>query len=209
MQYTVYHAKDQFGKDVFLKSHRVAQILLRDQAQLEIEMSQRDAKIIARLDGNPHVLSYHSYFQNGDDLVLVMDYLEHVQLAKRMKEKRPLEEKLEILRTIFGAIRTFHRVGVYHRDLHPQNIVFATDGQIKFLNFDFGVNARFNMRYKRTPYISLPRSKSTNEIWRPMLINTRIITHMDSSPMSSCPVENRMNMHTVLITRISSSWFPK
>jgi len=59
-------------------------------------------------------------------LYLVMEFLEGETLASRL-EKGPLEplESISILRQVCAGLQAAHEVGIYHRDLKPDNIFLA------------------------------------------------------------------------------------
>ncbi|CAD8059444.1 unnamed protein product [Paramecium sonneborni] len=75
---------------------------------------------------------------------LVMEYLPYPSLQQILKERQILEyEQVRlIIRQLFEAVSYIHKVGLCHRDIKPDNIVFDSDSnQIKLI--DFGVSKRF------------------------------------------------------------------
>ncbi|CAK58460.1 unnamed protein product (macronuclear) [Paramecium tetraurelia] len=75
---------------------------------------------------------------------LVMEYLPYPSLQQILKERQKLqfEEVRLITRQLFEAVSYLHQVGLCHRDIKPDNIVFDSDSNsIKLI--DFGVSKRF------------------------------------------------------------------
>ena len=76
---------------------------------------------------------------------LVMDYMPGGSLADRLAKKRafPVDEAISIVSKIAAALDVAHLNGVVHRDIKPDNILFAADGTPKLA--DLGV-AKFEER---------------------------------------------------------------
>ncbi|CAD8139127.1 unnamed protein product [Paramecium octaurelia] len=80
---------------------------------------------------------------------LVMEYLPYPSLQHILKERQTLDlnETCLIVRQLFEAVSYIHKVGLCHRDIKPDNIVFDNDtNTIKLI--DFGVSKRFLMAEK-------------------------------------------------------------
>src|SRR5215813_9842152 len=111
-----------------------------------IERFRREAKTIGRLR-HPNIVNVTDFGITGSDeqtlAYLVMEHLEGVTLAAKLKDKRPLPlpEALNILSQTCAAIDEAHRLGVLHRDLKPENIWLEPVGigrcNVKVL--DFGI----------------------------------------------------------------------
>jgi len=67
---------------------------------------------------------------------LAMEMVEGEDLAQRLNRGAlPMDEALEIGRSIAEAMETAHEQGVIHRDLKPANVKVAPDGTVKVLDF--------------------------------------------------------------------------
>ena len=68
---------------------------------------------------------------DGDDLVLVMDYLPGGNLAQRIDEHGPLPaaEVGHLADHLLDALAAAHRQGIVHRDIKPANVLFDADGR--------------------------------------------------------------------------------
>ena len=74
---------------------------------------------------------------------IIMDYMPGGTLANQIKThgKRPVGEAVKVIMQIAAALDVAHRNGLVHRDVKPDNILFAADGTPKLA--DLGV-AKFN-----------------------------------------------------------------
>ena len=74
---------------------------------------------------------------------IIMDYMPGGTLADRIKDlgKMPVGEAVQVIMQIAAALEVAHRNGLVHRDVKPDNIMFAEDGTPKLA--DLGV-AKFD-----------------------------------------------------------------
>ncbi len=89
---------------------------------------------------HPNVAAVFEIDEDGDDLFLVMEYVEGRTLRALLRERGgPLAttEALPLARAIARGAARAHKAGVVHRDLKPENVMIAADGGVKVL--DFGV----------------------------------------------------------------------
>src|SRR5215475_1215751 len=111
-----------------------------------IERFRREAKTIGRLR-HPNIVNVTDFgitSENEQTLAyLVMEHLEGVTLAVKLKDKRPLPlaDALDILSQTCAAIDEAHRLGILHRDLKPENIWLepVRDGGCNVKALDFGI----------------------------------------------------------------------
>ena len=125
----VYRALDlTLGRDVALKtlpqlSSDAAERLM-DEARAMASLSHDDVTVlyeVARWRGTP---------------LLVMEYLPGGTLAGRLREARiPDKELVTLVRVLVLMLGRVHARGLYHGDVKPSNIGFASDGTPKLLDF--------------------------------------------------------------------------
>ena len=131
---TVYLAQD-------VRHHRhVAVKVLHSElaAALGTERFLKEIELTANLQ-HPHVLPL---FDSGSErglLFYVMPYVDGETLRARLARERqlPIVDAVRIATEVASALEYAHRRGVIHRDVKPENILLAQDGQA--LVADFGI----------------------------------------------------------------------
>ncbi|EGX96408.1 protein kinase, putative [Cordyceps militaris CM01] len=83
------------------------------------------------------------WYESHDCIFIVMEYLEHGDLQKHLKQ--PLQEREARLITsqVLEGLRFMHENGFTHRDLKPANIMVVNKGPRWFVKIaDFGISKR-------------------------------------------------------------------
>jgi serine/threonine protein kinase len=135
--------------DHVVTGKRVALKVLTKRGDEPASRFLREARITARID-HPDVVNIHDLFQldDSDALVMVMDLLEGVSLAERLRRSEDaagpagaagisFAETAHIVLSVASALEAAHALGVVHRDLKPENVFLTNDGRVRVL--DFGV----------------------------------------------------------------------
>jgi serine/threonine-protein kinase len=112
---------------------------------ITVERFRREASTAARLR-HPHVITVLTVGRLDEPFdgapagtpYLVMDYLPH-SLAERLTSARvlPEDELLRVGEEVARGLAYAHQHGVVHRDVKPDNILFAADGRAVVT--DFGI----------------------------------------------------------------------
>jgi eukaryotic-like serine/threonine-protein kinase len=132
---TVYRATDtMLDRDVALKVLRPE---LARQAAL-VERFRAEAVALARLR-HEHIAALYGLDRQGDELVMVMEYVSGETLESRLGRTGPMnwQEALPIMRGVLAALGHAHVRGVVHRDIKPANVMVDSDGTVKVM--DFGI----------------------------------------------------------------------
>jgi non-specific serine/threonine protein kinase len=94
----------------------------------------REARSLARAS-HPRVCQVFDVLEDGQELFLVLEYLEGQSLADRIASGSLVtSEAVNIERQILEALEALHDLGIVHRDLKPSN-VFLTRHGVKLLDF--------------------------------------------------------------------------
>ncbi len=131
--YEAARADDEYHKRVAIKFlHRVTEstsAARRFRAERQILASLSHAGIAALLDGGV-TADGQPYF--------VMEYIDGEPITAWCDARRlSVRDRLGLFLQVASAVQSAHRALVVHRDLKPGNILVASDGQVKLL--DFGI----------------------------------------------------------------------
>src|SRR2546427_1026002 len=96
---------------------------------------QREAEVLASLN-HPNIAAIYDLQEAEGLRFLVLEFVEGETLAERIKRGAiPIEEALNIAKSICEALEVAHDKGITHRDLKPANIKLTPDGKVKVLDF--------------------------------------------------------------------------
>lgn len=102
-----------------------------------------EAKILAKLQNTPNIVSVQNYFKENSTAYFVMEYIDGMSLKDYLADqggKIPYVQALAILEPIMEALVQVHALNLLHRDISPDNIYITSRGESRLL--DFGA-ARF------------------------------------------------------------------
>ena len=119
-----------------------------------------EARVMARMDKQPEIVSVRDFFECNNTAYIVMEYVRGMDLAKYIAMKGGRlspDETFRILRPIMEALAKVHKGGIVHRDISPDNIILDPMGGAKLL--DFGA-----VRAVEDPDVDKGLNKSTEAI---------------------------------------------
>ena len=92
---------------------------------------------IARRLNSPHVLRVHPQTRKRSHLYLVLEYVDGQTLAQWMLDHPTpdLQTVRRLVEQIAKGLAAFHRKEMVHQDVRPQNIMVATTGTVKIIDF--------------------------------------------------------------------------
>ena len=95
-----------------------------------------EAKALGRLH-HPHIVSVFALRHVEQHFFIVMEYIEGVNLADRIKGHGPMDwqDALPIIEQTLQAIDYAHRQQIIHRDVKPHNILLSPGGVAKMTDF--------------------------------------------------------------------------
>ena len=101
--------------------------------------SSREIRNAARLH-HPNIVTAYSALRLGESLVLAMEYVEGLDLAKLVKAKGPLPvaNACNFVHQAALGLQHAHEHGMVHRDIKPGNLMLAREGKravVKVLDF--------------------------------------------------------------------------
>jgi eukaryotic-like serine/threonine-protein kinase len=97
----------------------------------------REIKVLASLH-HPNIAELRTALTIGNQLVMIMEYVEGVTLASRLQQE-PLRyaDTLFYFDQVLAALHCAHAKQIVHRDIKPANIMLTPEGIVKLM--DFGI----------------------------------------------------------------------
>lgn len=98
----------------------------------------RECRVTAQVD-HRGLVTVHDAGSDGDDLYLVMQYVEGADLADHLAEHDPYPWPwaVSVAAQLCSVLAAVHAVPIIHRDLKPRNVMVRPDGSVLVL--DLGV----------------------------------------------------------------------
>ncbi|MGW6689381.1 protein kinase domain-containing protein [Streptomyces sp. NPDC054961] len=98
----------------------------------------RECRVTAQVD-HPGLVTVHDAGNDGDELYLVMQYVEGTDLADHLAQHDPYPWTwaVSVIAQLCSVLSAVHAVPIVHRDLKPRNVMVRPDGTVLVL--DLGV----------------------------------------------------------------------
>jgi serine/threonine protein kinase len=97
----------------------------------------REARAASGL-ASPNIVSIYEVGEFDGAPFIAMEYIEGQRLSDRLEDgPLPLDEALDVITQVAGALDCAHAAGVIHRDIKSSNLVVMESGVVKVL--DFGI----------------------------------------------------------------------
>jgi serine/threonine-protein kinase len=147
----VYRARDRkLKRDVAIKT--LPEEFSRDPDR--VARFQREAEVLASLN-HPNIAAIYDLEEAKNSTFLVLELVDGETLAERIaRGPIPIDEALQIAKSIADALEAAHERGVIHRDLKPANVKITLDGKVKVLDFGLAKaleNAPANIALSNSP----------------------------------------------------------
>jgi serine/threonine protein kinase len=114
-----------------------------------VNLFLNEAAILSRLD-HKNICKIIEYFTHGPEYVIVLEYLDGVDLKELMQmhpgNRLPYEKAKELAAECLVAFQYAYEQGILHRDIKPSNIMIDKSG--KGIIMDFGTAVEFTEKIK-------------------------------------------------------------
>jgi serine/threonine-protein kinase len=103
-----------------------------------VERFRGEAVTLARLN-HPNIATLYSFFRQGDELFMVMEYVAGETLESFLRRTGSLscEDAVRFMAQALDGMSHAHQSGVIHRDIKPANLMLTPTGAVKVM--DFGI----------------------------------------------------------------------
>jgi serine/threonine protein kinase len=97
---------------------------------------RREARCAARLR-HPNIVTVYDADHSGDTCLLVMEFVEGIDLDRLLHERGPLPIALacDYVRQAALGLQHTHERGMVHRDVKPANLMLRQDGVVQVIDF--------------------------------------------------------------------------
>jgi len=97
----------------------------------------REIRLLASLE-HPNIAGFHTALRDGNQLLMVMEFVDGVTLEQKLKEGRlTVEQAVNYIMQGLAALECAHGQGIIHRDIKPANMMLTPSGVVKLM--DFGI----------------------------------------------------------------------
>ncbi|KAJ9552978.1 LOW QUALITY PROTEIN: hypothetical protein OSB04_017023 [Centaurea solstitialis] len=133
------------------------------------ECLEKEPKILHLLTGNPNIVQIHALYEDDDYVHMVMDLCDSPDLFDRISNHAGVfsePEAFSVFSPLISAIGYCHRLGIAHRDVKPDNVLFDSRGRWRTLDRRSGLGRTSGGDDDRscgTPYYVAPEVLSGME----------------------------------------------
>jgi len=121
------------AEDTWL-SKRVALKIPHNQT-IDFAVLLEEPKLMAALE-HPNIIKLYTVEKESGTMFMVMEFVDGHSLRERLKAGPiSIDETLDIIGGILGALAYAHQKGIVHRDMKPGNVLLTPQGQIKITDF--------------------------------------------------------------------------
>lgn len=125
----------------------------------------QEARNIAKFIGEPGIVSIREYFECNNTAYIIMEYLDGENLLSYIKKNGRMapEYIVRLILPIIRSLQKIHDVGIIHRDISPDNIMYLKNGSLKLM--DFG-SARYFTNEEKEMSVVLKHGYAPEEQYR-------------------------------------------
>lgn len=115
----------------------------------------RECRVTAQVS-HPGLVTVHDAGSDGEELFLVMQYVEGADLADHLAEQEPYPWPwaVSVAAQLCAVLAAVHAVPIVHRDLKPRNVMVKPDGTVTVL--DLGVASVIDVDTTRLTHTGSP-----------------------------------------------------
>lgn len=155
-----------------------------------------EVSMLLSLD-HPNIVEFFETYEDKKYLFLVMEHCTGGELfdgrdtCLKNKKVYTEAEAAKIMASCLQALHHCHSLGIVHRDVKPENLMFGKDGEIRIVDFGIAQETEFYMTQNAgTPYFMAPeviqrKYGSKCDVWSLGCVFYMIMCHSLPFPGSS------------------------
>ncbi|XP_042240945.1 death-associated protein kinase 1-like isoform X3 [Homarus americanus] len=122
----------------YIRKRRVAS----SRRGLPLESIAREVRVLQMIDDHQNIISLHQVFDNGQQVILVLELVRGGELFDHISERERLseEEASAFLHQILQGVCHMHSLGLAHLDLKPENVLLLSKNRQHIKLIDFGLS---------------------------------------------------------------------
>lgn len=164
-----YYPTDYVSRDVLRGTDRkvyVYESRVKKEYKDNLDKFLNEARCLTRFNHMAGIVAVQDFFYENETAYIVMDYVGERNVKQEIRENGAMDAKevLMLMRPILEALSKIHRTGMVHRDISPDNILFAEDDSLVLI--DFGSARIRNMEMTKSMTIVFKRGFSPEEQYR-------------------------------------------
>lgn len=164
-----YYPTDYVSRDVLRGTDRkvyVYESRVKKEYKDNLDKFLNEARCLTRFNHVAGIVAVQDFFYENETAYIVMDYVGERNVKQEIRENGAMDAKevLMRMRPILEALSKIHRTGMVHRDISPDNILFAEDDSLVLI--DFGSARIRNMEMTKSMTIVFKRGFSPEEQYR-------------------------------------------
>ncbi len=125
-----------------------------------------EARCLSKFNSLSGIVSVRDFFYSNETAYIVMEYVDGCSLKDYIKANGKMSGKqvLELMKPVINAISEVHKLGIVHRDISPDNILFSKKGELVLI--DFGSSRVRDIDLMRSMTVTFKRGFSPEEQYR-------------------------------------------
>lgn len=140
------------GIDRITGKPRIAKVILKTNifwsSTSKIEELNQEVLMLELLPHHPNICKYYQTIENKLYVALIFEVCGKESIGDRVKKEHKLfseKEARPLVRQILKGVEAIHAVGIYHIDLHVDNVLMTESGQAKIIDFGVAINSNEKM----------------------------------------------------------------
>jgi serine/threonine protein kinase len=137
---------DDEKQDYILK--RSKKYLQQDRSDKSFKMLQTEYDLLSIIAGCPHIIRVKEFSKDANPAMMLLEYAKGGELFDYINDKIRSKEKIDmktfenLFKQLILAVKCFHLLGVYNRDITTTNILFLDPEKTTLAIIDFGLGIK-------------------------------------------------------------------